>query len=158
MLLREYSKICNEITSSTPDTSGVYLWGYFGKRGLWENVYLGCAGFGKTACLKSRIREELRDEKCFVWATVLGEEKILAIEDAGRKHRERSMRKKGTTRIIWVATPDLKNSAVHDLESDLIEALNPKANLSRPTPPHQLQRSTGVVFSQLRQRIHASRP
>jgi len=43
------------------------------------------------------------------------------------------------------------------VEADLIEALNPKANLKRPTPPNTVQNDATKVFDQFRLAIHAAR-
>jgi hypothetical protein len=157
-VLREYSELCGNIIKKVPIERGVYLWVCYEKNRLWKNIYLGLAGYGKTTSLRARISEELRDEKSFAWAGVLGEEEIRAIPDNGRKHRERAMLKQGATHIFWVTTPDLPIQAVHDLESDLIEALNPMANIKRPAPPHTVNNRTSRVFHRLRKLIHEERP
>ena len=43
------------------------------------------------------------------------------------------------------------------IESDLIEALNPTANRSRPAPPSHLQAGTIGIFESLRSSIHSGR-
>ena len=156
--LRVYANHCRALTNQIPEKRGVYLWGRYDKKGLWMNIYLGFAGEGKTACLRARINEELRDEKSCVWADVIDERKIKAIGGKGHKARLRALRKAGATHIVWVATPGLENKDVHDVESDLIEALNPTANLSRPSPPYHLQMNSGKIFRMLRRIIHHNRP
>jgi hypothetical protein len=44
------------------------------------------------------------------------------------------------------------------VEADLIEAVNPRANLSRPTPVKDVQRVAVEVLSQFRKIIHEKPP
>jgi hypothetical protein len=60
--------------------------------------------------------------------------------------------------IIWVPAPKLSDSEILMVEADLIEALNPSANLMRPTPARIVQGHATVVFAQLREIIHKNRP
>ncbi|MFA6436608.1 MAG: hypothetical protein WCW30_05770 [Candidatus Gracilibacteria bacterium] len=64
---RLFGKICSEIANKIPKEKGFYLWGNYDSRKFWQNIYLGKAGFGKTANLRSRILEELKDERCCFW-------------------------------------------------------------------------------------------
>jgi hypothetical protein len=73
------------------------------------------------------------------------------------QHWERSFRKAGTTHIVWVTDSDLSNAAVANIESDLIETLNPSANVKRPIPPVSLQRHTREVIGHFRRAIHGER-
>ena len=67
------------------------------------------------------------------------------------------MQKAGSTHIVWVAFTGLDNNIVKEVESDLIEALNPIANTMRPAPPHTLQKVSRKVFGCLRSAIHENR-
>jgi hypothetical protein len=58
---------------------------------------------------------------------------------------------------VWAADPELPNAAVRNIESDLIETLNPRANLSRPVPPESLRTHTKDVIAEFRALIHAHR-
>lgn len=58
---------------------------------------------------------------------------------------------------MWAETPLLTNDEVRLVEADLIEALNPIANVARPTPPDSLQAITEKVFASFRQLIHQHR-
>jgi len=69
----------------------------------------------------------------------------------------RALKKAGANHIVWVADPDLENSAVQNVESDLIETLNPRANVSRPVPPVALQKHTKEIIGAFRSLIHAHR-
>lgn len=162
---KEYFSRANEVVESIPQTQGFYLWGYYAANGLWRNVYLGKAGFGRTAHLRSRVREELKDERCCLWRATLTVRQLLA---AGGKHYPsmwhkykahwtRSLRKAGATHIAWVSDPSLSNGAVANIEADLIETLNPSGNVVRPAPPASLQSRTHDVILLLRRRIHENR-
>src|SRR6266567_9351063 len=68
---------------------------------------------------------------------IYDETEVLAICDRihdGRYTWKRPLLKAGTTEIIWVPAPKLSDPEILMVEADLIEALNPSANLSRPTP------------------------
>lgn len=138
------------------------MWGCYDRKKYWHSIYLGKAGFGKTAHLRARISAELRDERWFIWRHVLSEEGILKMSDqifSGRYHKEceRAMRKAGATHIIWVPAPRIENEEITRVEADLIEALNPKANIIRPTPPHNVQEEATQIFGAFRRTIHAAR-
>ena len=76
----------------------------------------------------------------------------------GRYTWKRPLLKAGTIEIIWVPAPKLSDPEILMVEADLIEALNPSANLSRPTPVRLVQSHATTVFSQLREIIHKNRP
>ncbi len=63
----EYDKLAQTVVSSIARERGLYLWGTYGKNGLWRNMYLGKTGVGKTSHLHARILEELKDERIFLW-------------------------------------------------------------------------------------------
>ena len=166
---RPYSKLCKEAAKDVAESQGFYLWGYYEKTGLWRNVYLGKAGHSKRASLRKRILEELKDERCCVWRAVHSETRLLQLVRKVHSNRsqwekitrywKRSLGKAGTTHIIWVETPQLSNSDVKRIESDLIEAMNPRANRQRPAPPIRvLQKDTADIFRLLREEIHEHRP
>jgi hypothetical protein len=73
------------------------------------------------------------------------------------KHMARALEKKDSTHIAWVADPDLENSAVQTIESDLIETLNPRANISHPVPRVILQKHTKEIIAGFRSLIHEHR-
>lgn len=165
---RPYSTLCKQLTEKIPDSQGFYLWGKFERSGLWRNIYLGKAGFSKAAGLRKRILEELKDERCSIWADVFSKSQLLQLvpevhanPSQWRKIRrqwERSLNKAGTTHIVWVKTPQLSNSDVKRIEADLIEALNPQANMRRPAPPSRvLQKDTAGIFRRFRTEIHRHR-
>jgi len=162
---RRYGLIAKSICMNIAPVQGFYLWGRYEANGLWRNIYLGKAGFGKTAHLRARILEELKDERACLWRAFVSEE---TLKKAGMQnhpmmwhkyqyHMTRSLKKTGTTHIAWVADPDSPNSAVKNIESDLIETLNPRANISRPVPPVTLQKHTKEIIAEFRSLIHRHR-
>jgi hypothetical protein len=164
---RSYGKTVTQLTSSIADQQGFYLWGFYDDRCLWQNLYLGKAGFGKTANLRARIAEELRDERWFLWVNFLSPERFneLGLQyhptmwaRSYRRIVDRAMRKAGTTMIAWAATPDINGRQVLEVEADLIETLNPTANRARPVPPHELQRYTPEIVAAFRHFVHDHRP
>jgi hypothetical protein len=160
---RAYSKECSMLTNGIDAAQGFYLWGHYKfPRRYWLSQYFGKAGFGKTANLKARIREELTDECAFVWRSVHSEKTIFRMSDAinPRYHRacSRAMLKAGATHIFWVPARGLPAADVIRVEADLIEALNPVANILRPTPPDTVQEAATGIFQEFRSVIHASRP
>ena len=159
---RQYSSICDQVTEAVLEAQGFYLWGAYDKKGLWQNIYLGKAGFGDHKSIRKRIREELKDERCCIWRCVYREEELDAFRaklHSGKYANEwkRSMRKSGTTHIVWVSAPNVSSNQVTDVEADLIESFNPTANRTRPAPPGLLQGEAKEIFGLLRKCIHENR-
>ena len=73
------------------------------------------------------------------------------------KHNERAIRKIGTTHIIWCDTHLKDNSEIKDVEKDLIEIFNPKANREKLTPPKELHSHSIEVLNAMRILIHENR-
>lgn len=160
---KDYSGLCKAITEKVEGVAGFYIWGRYDRKRSWHSIYLGKAGYKQDKTnLRKRIAEELKDERAFVWRHVYSEGELLAI--CHRIHHgkgytwKRPLLKAGTTEIIWVTAPELSNSEILKVEADLIEALNPSANLSRPTPGRMVQSHATAVFSQVREIIHENRP
>jgi hypothetical protein len=162
---REYAEICKNLAQQIDPCQGFYLWGKYNKKRLWTNIYLGKAGYGKTAYLRSRILEELIDERMCFWRKCYSEDELM---DAGQrlhhdmwskyaKGAKRAFLKAGSTHIVWVPTEHLNNKDILRVEADLIEAMNPVANIVRPAPPAMLQADTRNIFEQLRICIHEAR-
>jgi hypothetical protein len=146
-----------EILAPVPERQGVYLWGKYDHRRYWRSIYFGLAGFGKTACLHARLLEEIMDERSCFWRVCRSADHLVRAREDGQNARKRAIRKEGATHIIWVATPSLENRQVRKVEADLIEALNPTANLLRPKPPADVQRQAGLIYAAFRKKIHAHR-
>jgi hypothetical protein len=164
---REYSRLCDRLVAEIDGVAGFYLWGRYDRKRCWHSIYLGIAGYKKKGTkkgtnLKSRIREELMDERAFVWRFVYDEVKLQETckrIHMGRYSWERPFRKAGATEIVWVrARRPLTTRQIQLVEADLIEALNPAANRSRPSPGNSVQHYATKVFSQLRKVIHENRP
>ena len=158
----DYGILCREIAKPVDQCQGFYLWGKYNRRGLWTNIYLGKAGFGKTAHLGNRILKELLSERMGLWRLMYSEKELL---DAGQnlhqkmwgrylKNAQRAFLKAGSTHIAWVPTKHLNNKEVLRVEADLIEAMNPVANMMRPAPPANLQADTRDIFEKMRFNIH----
>lgn len=162
---KKYGKLAKSVTASIPNEQGFYLWGKYEKNGLWKNIYLGKAGYGRTAHLRARILEELKDERQFLWCSVFTRDQLLAkgkefyprMWKTYERHWLRAIAKAGTSHIVWVATPEIANPEVQNIEKDLIETMNPAANLMRAAPPSSLQPFTKDVIGCFRERIHEGR-
>jgi hypothetical protein len=159
---KEYCDLCNRLAGVINEAQGFYLWGKYDARGYWHSIYLGKAGFGETKSLKKRILEELKDERCCLWRSRFDETQLHEIRDRihnGKYERSwnRAMLKAGVTHIVWVPAPAIAPQNISRIEADLIEALNPKANLQRPTPTNTVQTEATRIFEGFRQTIHAAR-
>lgn len=162
---REYGTLANDLTVSIPEDPGFYLWGSYAKNRLWKNIYLGKAGYGRMTHLRARILEELKDERQFLWCPFLTDEALFAkgkecyprMWETYKNHWKRAIAKAGASHIIWASAPEVENSQVLDIEKDLIETMNPSANLKRPVPPSSLQPVTKEVIGFFRYEIHKNR-
>jgi hypothetical protein len=165
---RNYGKLATNVVQSIPESHGFYLWGYYEKNKLWRSLYLGKAGYGKTTSLRARIKEELKDERVFLWYgphSTLTEENLKSINEKYyptmwyqyKNHFARAIKKSKTTHIIWVVTSDLDNSEVIKIEADLIETMNPSANIMRPGPTSGLQDKTIEIIRMFKNQIHLGR-
>jgi hypothetical protein len=163
----QYYRECEKLTDNIKDVQGIYVWGRFDQRKYWNSIYLGKAGLGKSKMLlHDRITEELKDERCFLWRHVLSEDALFCagprVHQGGQKswdeyiHKDwkRSVKKARTTHIIFAPTRALDNDGVGRLEAELIEALRPEANASRPVPPSHVVTEAARIFSHFRQTIH----
>lgn len=165
---RKYGKKVKEITSTLPTEAGFYLWGFYTSVGLWRSSYLGKAGYGVSTSLRSRIDEELRDERPLIWSqSQISEEAIWSkwVEGYGdsrasKNHFKRSTLKAKSTHIIAVSLPisEIDNKSISSIEADLIETLNPIANVQRPRPNSSLQDQTIEVIRVFKDSIHTHRP
>lgn len=162
---REFGRLAKSMVDSIRDEHGFYLWGKYEANGLWRHIYLGKAGYGKTANLRARILEELKDERAFLWCNNIDEKNLLTIGkgyytnmwNTYEGHWKRAIRKTGSTHLVWVTTPELDNKDVGMVESDLIETINPIANYQRPTPKSELQDYTVRVISSFKHYVHKNR-
>jgi len=168
---RDYCKLVTRLTQSIADLQGFYIWGYYESNGLWRTIYLGKAGLGRTASLRARITEELKDERALIWRgkhSGLDDEALERLwlghyppspgSKASENHVKRALSKAGSTHIIWVATREIDNGHVARIEADLTEALNPSANVQRPAPTSGLQEMTVSVIQRFKAEMHRYRP
>lgn len=118
---------------------------------------------GKTASLQARITEELKDERLFLWSkNDKDDDKLYQIVEEyyprGYKNEcKRACNKRGTTNIIWVSTPNIGDNKLLTVEADLIETLNPFANVQRPGPNSELQNLTVDIIGLMKHQIHKHR-
>ena len=165
---REYGKKASELAKSIPASHGFYLWGKYEKNRLWRTIYLGKAGYGKTTSLQARIKEELKDERVFLWCgphSKLNEDALMRIGEKYyptmwykyRTHFSRAIQKSGATHIIWAVTSGIRNNEVTKIEADLIETMNPIANIQRPAPTSGLQDKTIEIIKMFKHQIHKYR-
>ena len=75
---RRYAAIATRLCQTIAAAQGFYLWGRYERNGLWQNVYLGKAGFGRTAHLRARILEELKDERACIWSAFVSVDNLKA--------------------------------------------------------------------------------
>lgn len=175
---KNYGTEVTALCETIPMVQGFYLFGKYIKKVLWQSIYFGKAGTGKTTNLRARIREELSDERAFIWKgkhTGLEDEDnkdILAIiakhypqaKDPKKSRYEtetkRAVRKEGTTHIVWVSMPDLNDDEeIKIIEADLIETLNPRANRQRnPRPATSLLDDTIEIIKKMKILINDNRP
>jgi hypothetical protein len=157
----ETRKLCKDID----DSRGFYIWGNYQKsNSLWRTVYLGKAMKGKTASLRARITEELIDERFFLWSE--NKDDFIKIYNIFKKlykrdyekECKRAFRKRETTHIIWVGTPNIDNKKLLTVEADLIETLNPIVNIHRPKPTSELLDQTVKIIKLMKHQIHENRP
>jgi hypothetical protein len=106
---RRYSAVAARVCETVAKAQGFYLWGRYNQNGLWRNIYLGKAGFGKTAHLRARLLEELKDESACLWRAFVS---VAMLEEAGernssprmwplyRTHMSRALRKAGATHRV----------------------------------------------------------
>jgi hypothetical protein len=158
-----YGRLCSELTEPIDRAQGFYLWGYYDVKRYWHSLYLGKVGFGKASNLRARILEELKDERWFVWLSVFTKDQVFDHSNRlfpGESHRkacERALRKEKATHIVWVPAERVLRENVLRVEADLIEAINPWANLMRPTPPNTVQEEATKIFQSFRRTIHFAR-
>lgn len=156
----DYGKLVTRLAQSIADLQGLYIWGYYESNGLWRTIYLGKAGLGRTASLRALIwrgkHSGLEDEALErLW---LGHYPPSPGSKASENHVKRALSKAGSTHIIWVATPEIDNGHVARIEADLIESLNPSANVQRPAPTSGLQEMTVSVIQRFKAEMHRYRP
>ena len=165
---REYGRKATQLTYSIPTSHGFYLWGKYEKNRLWRTIYLGKAGYGKTTSLQARIKEELKDERAFLWYgphSKLKEDDLMKIGQKHypsmwhkyRTHFSRAIRKSGATHIISAVTSGVSNNEVTKIEADLIETMNPIANIQRSEPISDLQNKTIEIIKMFKHQIHMGR-
>jgi len=162
---KAYKEQAKALVGSVKEEPGFYLWGYFEKNGRWVNIYIGKAGDGPKTSLRARLLEELGDERMFLWANYIDENELLAKCKSYYPQKwlayepqwKRAIQKSGSTHIVWVATPSLKDSSIRQIEADIIETMNPVANNQRPRPESEFQEDTFQIIKNFKHHIHRYR-
>lgn len=172
---RQYGRLVVETTANIPASPGFYIWGYYTSTRLWRTVYLGKAGFGVQTHLNARITEELKDERPCIWSHGKTKDEISIIQQqwlapglkapdyqpqqASINHFNRSILKSPTTHIITVSdfSDIINNQSIRTIESDLIETMNPIANMQRPRPDSDLLHQTVEIIGAFKKIIHENR-
>lgn len=139
---KAYARMVKDLTKNISDEAGFYIWGNFNKRNYWISIYIGQTGINKTAGLRGRILKELNSERALIWQyyhdTALMEQKCKEFYSNKYatyiKQWERAYRRSGTTYVITIPTQLTDNRQIENVESDLIETMNPSANRKRPKP------------------------
>ena len=72
---------------------------------------------------------------------------------------KRHQKKHRSTHIAWATfpQPQMDNGIINEIENDLIESINPIANVHRSTPPTHLRDDTIEILKQFRYHIHEQR-
>lgn len=160
---KEYMDIARELIqkSDIPEVNGIYLFGKYDGSKIWKNIYLGESEAGKRQSLKIRIEDHLRRSKMIFWRTVMTKEQVLKELQTFRNGKYENnhkidIRKTGSTHIVWAALPDTEVD-IMEVERDLIEIMNPPANIQEYKPKGVAQDFTLKVVSSIRSTIHRNR-
>lgn len=132
---RLFSRLCQNAASAVTAESGFYLWGWYERNKSWKNIYVGKSGRTPGYSLQKRIREELNDERRFLERVHFNKAELLSWYEQDGRPNPRELEKAGCTHIMWVAISTLDAGQLLGIEADLIEAMNPAANRSRPKAP-----------------------
>jgi hypothetical protein len=154
-----YRRVVDTILMNVPSDPGIYLWGRYIKKGFWENIYIGQA-------YRAKLNKRLNDELCkwgkVLWRCTMSGEEILARNNAlgwdvynGPNDQEfwERMLFAGSTHIIWISMKDIDTRILNDIEKELIEILNPRANRTQSVPRAGIQDQTIEVLKLLREQI-----
>jgi hypothetical protein len=163
---RIYSKLIHKLTAPVSEDRGVYVWGRYKADGAWVNIYVGKTEKRETSSLRARLKEELSNERCVLWRSVLEEEQLFLLgkqfypsmwvkQYSGEWRR--FLLKAGASLIVWIAIPELVNEQIPSVEAGLIALLKPTANVVRPRPTAGLEPLIDEVVSHIYQRTREHR-
>lgn len=153
-LFAKYTKLTNQITASIPKEPGWYWWGKFDEsvkaNNGWQTVYLGKSENRQTSSLSARIREELKDERIAIWATVFGTDRASQHQHDSYSGRydiaaKRSLRKANTHFIIWVSDVTASQEDVIQQEKALIRQYRPPANRQKGNASAATPRTVAII-------------
>lgn len=152
---RDYTKLCNILTSKIPSDSGWYFW--MQSRDL-NPIYIGKADkTRKNNSLKYRINYELRTERICFWSDIIGKNKAFqdhhdAYDGKFDKSAIRAQRKNGTKFIVWISDASANQLEIKDVERILIDIFKPKVNVQRANKSRAFEKSEIVsnLFKQIK--------
>lgn len=121
-----------QLVKSVADIPGWYAWIQVGADSR-KVVYIGQSQTRKTASLRARLKEEFLDEFVALWATIWDPDEVVKTLDgkyAGKYTTpiKRSVRKAGSTHIVWFGQKGLSDQELDVIEHALIAKYNPPAN------------------------------
>ena len=70
---------------------------------------------------------------------------------------DRALSRSGSTHVFWIETQEKTAGELADIESDLIEILNPRGNVQLPKPPQEAHPRTLDVIHAVRHEINKNR-
>lgn len=136
-IFEPFKEIYLELLSNVPDVPGWYVWLNKNAKPDETTIYIGQSQSRKTSSIKARLTEELLDEHVSLWATVHNPDSIFRTLDAKSDGKyttyiKRSLRKAGTTDIIWVGENQVTDDQLNYVEHMLIKLHHPPANKRKP--------------------------
>jgi hypothetical protein len=160
---RKYGKLVRAIVKSVSLRQGVYMWGRYDEHRRWINLYIGRSGKGK-ANLQGRLMKELIEDRNIFWEPIFTKRQLqehCRRNYPGRenyvKKWDRALNRSRATHIIWVEIGKALPKDIADIESELIEILNPRGNTQLPKPPQKADNLTIKVIECFRKEINRVR-
>jgi hypothetical protein len=149
----QYQQAGIALIKNVPNLPGWYLWAR--PKGARPEVYVGKSEEG----LNNRFIDRFNQEYTIFWEAVWGEHPF--IEDAYemfpqpryRKDIDNYRGKSISTDILWVAKDVLEPGEGEQVERQLIQNLNPSANLMRPKPDGRFPQTAVEVANLFRRML-----
>ncbi|NIM18747.1 MAG: hypothetical protein GTO51_00620 [Candidatus Latescibacteria bacterium] len=160
---RQYGKLARSVAEPVSLYQGIYMWGRYDEQRRWINLYIGRSGKGKSH-LQGRIVQELIDDRNIFWEPIFTKRQLqehCRRNYPGRedyvKNWDRALNRSRATHIVWVETGTALPKDIADIESELIEILNPRGNTQLPKPPKEAHDLTIEVIECFRKEINRRR-
>jgi hypothetical protein len=160
---RQFGRVVRDTVSNVPAVRGVYMWGRYGEQGRWINLYIGRSGAGK-AHLHYRLTKELTGDRCVFWEPIFTKRQLQEFcrrnypgHEDYVKSWNRALHRSRASRIVWVEIRDVPAQELGEIESELIEILNPSGNVQLPKPPKSKHDLTMRVIKQFRHEVFENR-